>query len=137
MTSVATGSREELRAVYRQLAGEHGHILEMLSGLRSGPAPGELQDLLESLHAALMAHFAHETYPDGFYQRMGACGPEHADELRVLVDEHFRMLASLWSIKERVRLGQTDVDADIDDFARLLERHERKEHELVERLMAG
>jgi hypothetical protein len=47
------------------------------------------------------------------------------------------MLAKLWGIKERVRLGQTDVRADIADFAGMLECHERKEHDLAERLMAG
>ncbi len=137
MSGVTTGSGQELRAVYRQLAGEHRHILEMVSELQSGPAPDELQSLLESLHAALMAHFAHETYPDGFYQRLGACVPEYSNEIRELVDEHFRILAMLWSIKERVRLGQTEVRGDIADFAQVLERHERKEHELAERLMAG
>ncbi|NIR29587.1 MAG: hypothetical protein GWN84_09810 [Gammaproteobacteria bacterium] len=139
MDEPVTDSSERLQAIYEQLSEEHRRLMEMVNRIQAARSSEALKAMLEDLHQSLMAHFAHETYPDGFYQAMGACAPEYGSNLRVLVDEHFRILSRLWSIKERIDPEQPDIPPRLSDeiagLTMMLADHERQEHELATRLL--
>lgn len=139
MEKSKTAQKDHLRNVYKDLEDEHGQILALVGRAKNTAPGGELLTLLEELHAMLQKHFARESYPGGFYESMGACEAEHADELRVLVDEHFRILSRLWSVIESTRRIDAESTRKIADgvvvMSELLEAHERKEHALAERLL--
>lgn len=125
---------ERLRHIYKDLEEEHLKILGMVSHARETTASTELLPMLKELHAVLTQHFAKETYPGGFYEAIGACTAEYRDDLRVLVDEHFRIHARLWSLIESIRLAggsAQDTSEAVAAVADMLEAHERKEHELA------
>ena len=130
---------EQLRDVYKELEGEHAQILGLLAQAKSTAPSRDLLTLLEELHAVLQKHFARESYPGGFYETIGACEAEYAAELRVLVDEHFRILSRLWTIIESTRRVDAESSRKIADdvvvVSDMLEAHERKEHGLAERLL--
>lgn len=132
-------SSKRMRVLYDHLSEDHRRLMEMVNQVQASSSNDVLRKRLEELHEILMAHFAQETYPDGFYQAMGACAPEHAYDLRVLVDEHFRILSRLWGIKERVHPDESAISTPIADevagLAMMLAEHERQEHELALRLM--
>lgn len=139
MENFKAAHKEHLRNVYKDLEDEHGQILALVVRAKNTAPGGELLTLLEELHAVLQKHFARESYPGGFYESMGACEAEHADELRVLVDEHFRILSRLWSVIESTRRVDAESTRKITDdvvvMSEMLEAHERKEHALAERLL--
>ena len=121
-----------------ELATEHEAIRDLVTRLRAPRrAPQEAFGLLEELHGNLAKHFAHEEFPGGFYETLGACTLEHGDDLRVLVDEHFLLLSAAQSLKERAR-GAGAPDAPFDnEVGALVERiaaHERREHALADKL---
>jgi len=87
----------------------------------------------------LIKHFAHEQFPGGLYESLGAYGPEYHDDLRVLVNEHCWILSSVRGVLERARLANEDNAADIlRDVASIVQRlheHEHKERELAEKVL--
>ncbi|GAB4222489.1 MAG: hypothetical protein Kow0062_20120 [Acidobacteriota bacterium] len=131
---------DAVRQALYQLKDEHRTIMESVRAVLEAAASPEGTDivpLLESLHGTLARHFAHEEYPEGLYDRMGACTADHRDELRELVDEHFRLLSMLRGMIERARLGERERLADeARAFAEQLRDHETKEHALGARLAA-
>jgi len=138
MEELLTEPTERLRDVYRELEEEHKQILGMVSRARETTASVELLPMLKELHSVLTQHFAKETYPGGFYETVGACTAEYRDDLRVLVDEHFRIHARLWSLIESIRLADEsaqDTSEAVAAVADMLEAHERKEHELAGHLL--
>ncbi len=138
MEDLLTEPTERLRDIYKDLEKEHVQILGMVSRARETTASAELLPMLKELHAVLTQHFAKETYPGGFYEAIGACTAEYRDDLRVLVDEHFRIHARLWTLIESIRLaGESaqDTSEAVAAVADMLEAHERKEHKLAERLL--
>jgi hemerythrin len=138
MEELLTEPTERLRDVYEDLEEEHKQILGMVSRARETTASAELLPMLRELHAVLTQHFAKETYPGGFYETVGACTAEYRDDLRVLVDEHFRIHARLWSLIESIRLAgksAQDTSEAVAAVADMLEAHERKEHQLAEHLL--
>jgi len=117
------------------LAQEHASVRALVERLRQPRAtPEAAYGLLDELHGTLKAHFAHEEYPGGFYEAMGACTAEHADDLRVLVDQHYLILSAASSLKERAR-GATQpseaFDREVRALTELIAGHERHEHKLA------
>ena len=138
MGELLTEPTERLRDVYKDLEEEHKQILGVVSRARETTANDELLPILKELHAVLTQHFARESYPGGFYESIGACTAEYRDDLRVLVDEHFRIHARLWSLIESLRVAgesASDTAEAVAAVADMLEAHERKEHQLAERLL--
>ncbi len=130
--------KERLRDIYKDLEDEHAVILETLSQAQQTTERAKLLPMLTEAHAMLTRHFAKETYPGGFYESMGACTAEYQDELRVLVSEHSRMYARLWSLIESIRFSdesKQDFSEEVSAVLVMLEAHERKEHELADRLL--
>ena len=87
-----------------------------------------------------MAHFAHEEEPEGLYDSLGVCVPEHREALAELVDEHYRLAAAARSLAERGRWLQERVAALRQEAASLvgvLGRHERREHDLLRQAGEG
>ncbi len=126
-----------LATVREELSGEHRDI-EALAGQLASAAAREATPLLDRLHDLLLRHFAHEEYPGGFYDALGACAPAVRDDLRVLVDQHFLIVSKLQSLRERARrpdeAAHPSFAADMAGLSALLARHERHEMEMVHRL---
>lgn len=130
-------TQENLAAVAKlrgELATEHANVRALVGKLREPHAtPHDTFATLDELHATLAKHFAHEELPGGFYETMGVCTPDHAEDLRVLVDQHFRIISAAQSLKERARDGREASQAFDGDLTMLVETiagHERREHEL-------
>lgn len=126
-----------LATVRAELSGEHRDI-QALTGQLAAVAAHEAVPLLDRLHDVLLRHFAHEEYPGGFYDALGACSPAARDDLRLLVDQHFLIVSKLQSLRERARrpdeAAHPSFAADLAGLSALLGEHERREMEMVTRL---
>ncbi len=123
-----------IQAAATELYDEHRTIDALLRRLGYATARHELVELLDTLHGALHGHFAHEEYPGGLYQRLGALGEQNQAEVRKLVDEHFRMLAAVRGMSTRVKHDDEPLDVFQAEIAKLvtwLEDHETREHRLA------
>ena len=111
-----------------ELAHEHATIRTIVDKLRQPQeAPKSALPLLDELHGTLASHFAHEEYPGGFYETLGACVPEHGEDLRILLDGHFLILSATQSLKERARGAAGDsFDRDLLSLVDSISRHERR-----------
>lgn len=132
-------NRAAVAKVREELSAEHTTVRALVGKLREPHGtPHDKFAVLEDLHGTLAKHFAHEEHPGGFYETMGACTAEHAEDLRVLVDQHFRILSAAQSLKERAREGlapSQDFDADLTVLVETIAGHERREHELTDALV--
>ena len=124
----------EVRA---ELADEHRQVMALVERIQAPCTAQELPDLLSSLHDLLVDHFAHEQFPGGLYESMGAHLPEHHDTLRILIREHCEILSAVRALVERRRNGidvGSDSRADVAEVIDRLHQHETREHELARRL---
>lgn len=139
MNQAIVDENAHLREIYKDLGDEHTRLLSLLGRIKGTRSVVALLPMLEELHGSLLSHFARETYPGGFYESLGICQPEYRDDLRVLVDEHFRMLSSLRGLIERARLdgaeGNPEIVQEVSMVANMLHSHERKEHDLASRVL--
>ena len=124
----------EVRA---ELAEEHRRVMALIARIEAPCDDAELPELLKSLHDLLVNHFAHEQFPGGLYESMGAHGPEHHDTLKVLVREHCEILSAARALVERVRAPDAatgGLRGEVSEVVTMLRRHETREHELAQRL---
>jgi hypothetical protein len=133
--------RSDIERTYRALADEHREIMSVVQRLEQHRSLVQLVPMLEELHALLINHFAHEQFPGGLYESLGAYGSAHHEELRVLVNEHCVILSSVRGVLERARLANEAQAAQIlNEVAAViasLHQHEHKEHRLAENLLRG
>lgn len=131
--------RTDIEKSYRALAEEHQEIMNLVHRLEQHRSLVQLVPLLEELHALLINHFAHEQFPGGLYESLGAYGSAHHEDLRVLVNEHCVILSSVRGVLERARLANETQSAQIlNEVAAViasLHQHEHKEHRLAEKLL--
>jgi len=117
-----------LREEHRQMA----DLLNRICGETGLPA---LRTLLDELHTTLKEHYAHEEYPGGLYDSMGALSREFRDIVRQLVDEHYRMLSAVSGLSRRARdSGEQepkDLIQEAHQIVASLRLHESREHELA------
>ncbi len=100
----------------------------------------DTQRLLSELHKTLAKHFAHESYPGGFYDSIAAFRTELVVEIGGLVDEHFLLLSTTQSLRERAEKGEAGearFRAELDTLIGRLLAHEKHELELVEIALDG
>ena len=132
-----TKSREDaVRQAAQELREEHAQIMALVKTIEEGKDVAAISGQLETLHEVLLKHFAHEEYPKGLYDVMGACTAEHRDELRVLVDQHFSILSNLRGLVERSRgdAAPETVLTEARALAESLREHETLEHKLAAEL---
>jgi hypothetical protein len=131
--------RTDIEKSYRALAEEHQQIMNLVHRLEQHRSLVQLVPLLEELHALLINHFAHEQFPGGLYESLGAYGSIHHEDLRVLVNEHCVILSSVRGVLERARLAnETQAAQILNEVAAVitsLHQHEHKEHRLAEKLL--
>lgn len=129
-----------MNLVYKELATEHKELMSLVAKVEAFRSAAGIQPLLEQLHELLIRHFSHEQFPEGLYERMGAYGPKWHPKLRVLIRDHCVILSGIRAMSERANQPGADEDPSfIGDLAKViahLRRHEQREHELAERLMA-
>ncbi len=127
-----------LEQVHSDMADEHRRIMALISRIEAQDSVAVLPPMLKTLHDLLVDHFAHEQFPGGLYERMGAHGPEHHETLRTLVREHCEVLSNARALVERSRsvdsVGETRLLHEVAELIEMLRAHEIKEHRLVERL---
>lgn len=127
--------------VHAELADEHREIFALVARIESRGHSPDLPALLKALHDRLVDHFAHEQFPGGLYESMGACGPEHHDDLKVLVREHCTILSSARALVDRSRgLGphqRAELLVDVAALIAALRAHEVREHKLADQLKSG
>jgi hypothetical protein len=117
-----------------ELAEEHRAIDAQAGRLRGASGLEEFVLALHELSRSLQAHFAHEEQPNGLYDALGVCVPQHRERLSELVDDHYRIAAAARSLEERSRFLRERLNALREEAAGLvsfLERHERRERALV------
>jgi len=117
-----------LREEHRQME----DLLNRISGETGLPA---LRNLLDELHTTLKQHYAHEEYPGGLYDSMGALSPEFSDIVRQLVDEHYRMISAVRGLSRRVRdageQAPKELIQEAHQIVASLNAHESREHDLA------
>ncbi len=118
------------------MADEHREIMSLVSRIEAPCADGELPELLHTLHHRLVDHFAHEQFPGGLYECMGATDDSYREELKVLVRDHCELLSRSSVLAERARTGAQGDEGQLrEDVAGLVARlrdHEQREHLLAE-----
>ena len=136
MTNETKSREAAVRHAAQELRQEHAEIMSLVKQIEDASEPEALPGRLERLHEMLLAHFAHEEYPKGLYDVMGACTAEHRDDLRVLVDQHFSILSNLRGLVERSRGGAKPETLlpEAHAIAETLRAHETLEHQLAARL---
>ena len=129
-------SAEAIRRAEEGLAEEHRALGQLVGRLASVEALSELVPLLDELHPKLHSHFAHEEYPGGLYDTLGATASTYRDQVRELVDDHFRILAKVRELRGRAGEGDPETAAALIGEARAiipwLQRHEGREHAIAE-----
>ena len=121
-------ANEAIEADHRAL---HALVDQLSQGLDQKRAAA----VLESLHARMAAHFLREEQPGGLYDTLGVCVPRLRRPLARLVDDHYRLSATVRDLRERAR-APWDATAEMlaADVARLvaaLADHERLESALI------
>jgi hypothetical protein len=125
-----------LRDVHAALADEHRRLMALVSLLESGHDIARLAPMLRELHDLLVDHFAHEQFPGGLYEQLGAYGSQHHAELKELIREHCSVLSAARALVEHAERPQAGTRL-LDELVRLLavlRAHEIKEHRLVRKL---
>jgi hypothetical protein len=125
-----------LQDVHAELADEHRRLMALVSLLEAERSIAKLPLMLRELHDLLVDHFAHEQFPGGLYEQMGAYGSQHHEDLRVLIREHCDVLSAARALLEHSERPQHDSGL-LDQVARLLDAlraHELEEHRLVRKL---
>ncbi len=126
--------------VHAELADEHRCIMALIARIEAGVDADELPETLQQLHDLLVDHFAHEQFPGGLYEQLGAYGPQHHEDLKVLIREHCLVLSAARALVEQARGANAEAAARLDDdvaaLLAMLREHEVKEHRLVEKLKA-
>ena len=140
MTTPQAAATTGLQQAYSELAFEHKMILALVKRVQETRDTPTLVPLLDELHDLLMNHFAHEQYPGGFYDAMGATGSgEHQRQLEELLEDHNYMLSTLRDVLDRAHapdLGEGEgLLKEVSAVVERLHQHERKEHALAEALL--
>ncbi len=129
-----------LAKAHADLIDEHRSLRGLLGRLREIKDPPGLTALLDELHGKLKAHIEHEEFPGGLYESMGVLGPNHAHEVRELVDEHFRFLAKVRALADEVRRASAPLDehifADAVGLVEQIHSHEAVETRLAEQILS-
>ena len=127
--------------VYRVCAEEHRELMELVERIHELRRINGLLPLLEKLHGLLIKHFSQEHFPGGLYERMGAYGSDHHEELKILVREHCVILSAVRGALDRTRIANAqDEPAVLNEVAEVLAQlrdHEHREYVLADRLMAS
>ena len=127
--------RATIEQAETQLRDEHKGIHVAAAELMTIKDAPTLVDRLNNLHALLRNHFAHEEFPGGLYDLMGACSLQFRQEVRELIGEHYEVLSTVLSLSKRLQLeGQDGVSDAIQDVAAVVDivrGHEKREHEMV------
>lgn len=130
----------QLELAHAELSEEHRALMSLLERLKRPEHRTELEPLLEELHTTLINHFAHEQFPGGLYESMGAYGSVHHGELRVLINEHCVILSAVRGLLEKARMAGVGANAELRDgvagVVTQLEEHEHREHSLADKLLA-
>lgn len=112
------------------LCEDHQRMERLAERLRSASDLADLVSGLEELAQALSAHFAHEERPDGLYDTLGLCAPQHRERVRTLSADHERMQGALRSLAVRGRSlleRSRELRQEASDFAGTLRAHELRE----------
>jgi hypothetical protein len=126
-----------LQQASQELREDHSRLHQLIDELGQAADPAQMSAYLNTLHERLTAHFNAEEKPGGLYDTLGVCAPEFRRPLGQLVDDHFRLAATVRALRERARAGGgADVDAlraDVAGLVKAVADHEKRELEMVER----
>ncbi len=129
-----------IQQVAQELQQEHAELHHLFEEAEQASDLARMSAFLTSLHQRLTTHFNGEEKPGGLYDTLGFCAPEFRRPLGLLVDDHFRLAATLRSLRERARAaGGVDTDTLRVDIARLVKavaEHEQRELEMVKQASA-
>lgn len=120
-------------AAEAQLRSEHRALNALLKRAVETASADTLTSLLRSLHTELHQHFANEEYPGGLYERMGVLGPRFREEVRHLVDDHYKILATISEMSDRAVAGESPSEL-VEELLALVEwmrEHEDREHRMA------
>ena len=124
-----------------ELVAEHAQLHELVEEIRGARDRAQALGALARLQEQVLAHFNLEERPGGLYDTLGVCVPAFRRPLAQLVDDHYRISASLRDMRERANAPWgTDGEMLRRDVARLaaaLAEHEQRERQMVEQALAG
>lgn len=126
-----------LEQATHDLQDDHSRLHQLIDQLGHASDLAQMSAYLTTLHERLTAHFNAEERPDGLYDTLGFCAPEFRRPLGQLVDDHFRLAATLRTLRERARaIGGVDVDTlrvDVSRLVKAVAEHEKRELDMVQR----
>ena len=127
-----------LAQAHDELREEHLRLGRLVERVTAAEDVDELSAALGEMSEVLAAHFSHEERPEGLYDALGLCAPQHRERIRALVDDHYRMAASVRSLALRARslLDRTrELQREAEGFVEVLRDHERREHALAREVL--
>lgn len=130
-------ARPDLETSIAELESEHHTISALLGRLGEARDTGTLAAALHDLRRLLADHFAHEERPGGLYDRMGVVSEQYRDRVRTLVDDHFKILASVRTLEKQASENKPEIVDAARGLQALLARHETREHEMVDLAQRG
>ena len=126
----ASFDARHLERVRLELDAEHRALRHLGDRIKTASDMRLLAQLLEELHRRLKAHFVHEEFSEGLYDAIGTLGPPYRDQVRELLDEHYRFLALARGLAARAHGRHADGADLIHEAGQLTEqlhRHEERE----------
>ena len=116
---------------------QHQHLRKLADELKNSDHV-HLIPMLEELTTLLEDHFMRETAKGGLYEAIGARSEEHR-EVERLEREHILMRSACRGLLARAKLSAAASEPallqEIGEVMECLGDHERREHNMVERLM--
>ena len=119
----------------QELRSDHDQLHELIERVEHADDAARTGAYLAALHERLTAHFTAEEKPGGLYDTLGFCAPEFRRPLGQLVDDHFRLAATMRELRDRARGVAVDfptLRADVVRLVKAIGEHEKRELEMVQ-----
>jgi CBS domain-containing protein len=120
---------------------EHAVLRDLLERVKRASYPDTVVSALRELRTFLQRHFRREEAEGGLFARARQTDPALSDEVEALTAQHVEMMSELEGlISDNAALaseGSVDVSSDVVPFAATIAEHERREADLVRRVVAG
>lgn len=120
-----------VREAHEELKEDHREILATLDRLENAQDASEVAALLHALMPRLKEHFAKEEHSGGLYERVGAKREDFTDQIRELVDDHFRIMSAIQASRPTGPEHQELTLRFARELVGWLRDHERREYELA------
>ncbi len=114
---------------------QHRHLRELTDLLTGAQELSDLLRRLQEFRSAIVAHFAAEEAPEGFFQIVGSRASRHLEAIQRFEAEHYALLDDVDRLAARARECLAGPVAGIlqyaGEIARRLQDHEARENDML------